>query len=148
MSERLSPLMHEEHQRCDALLAEGEEKLFGPNPNEGKQIVQEFIDETTRHFEVEEDLLFPALEMATGMTSGPTQVMRMEHDQMRGLLANMKQALSVNADQVASVAETLMILMQQHNLKEENILYPMMDQHLTEQLPELIAKAKELLRGN
>ena len=34
------------------------------------------------------------------------------------------------ADEYAGNAETLLIMMQQHNMKEENILYPMCDQHL------------------
>ena len=29
-----------------------------------------------------------------------------------------------------SQAESLLIMMQQHNMKEENVLYPMCDQHL------------------
>ncbi|TRZ68118.1 MAG: hemerythrin domain-containing protein, partial [Rhodocyclaceae bacterium] len=35
------------------------------------------------------------------------------------------------------VAETLLILMQQHNMKEENILYPMCDQALAAQVEQL-----------
>ena len=37
------------------------------------------------HLDMEEQLMFPAFEQATGMHSGPTQVMRAEHTQMRGL---------------------------------------------------------------
>ena len=36
------------------------------------------------------------------------------------------------------IAETLLIMMQQHNMKEENILYPMCDQHLAEEAEELV----------
>jgi hemerythrin-like domain-containing protein len=65
------------------------------------------------------------------MTSGPTEVMRGEHRQMRDLLAQMKDALtSRDADAFSGAAETLLILMQQHNMKEENILYPMCDNAL------------------
>jgi hemerythrin-like domain-containing protein len=35
-----------------------------------------------------------------------------------------------DGDEFAGEAETLLILMQQHNMKEENILYPMCDAHL------------------
>jgi iron-sulfur cluster repair protein YtfE (RIC family) len=38
----------------------------------------------------------------------------------------------------AGNAETLLIMMQQHNVKEENVLYPMCDQHLTAQVPTLL----------
>jgi hemerythrin-like domain-containing protein len=65
------------------------------------------------------------------MTSGPTEVMRGEHRQMRDLLGQMKGALaSKDSDAFGGAADTLLILMQQHNMKEENILYPMCDNAL------------------
>ena len=76
-------------------------------------------------------MLFPAFEAATGMSGGPTQIMRMEHAQMRDLLAQMDAALQQkNRDAFAGIADTLLIMMQQHNMKEENILYPMCDNSL------------------
>jgi Hemerythrin HHE cation binding domain. len=47
---------------------------------------------------------------------------------MRNLLARMSEAVS-NGDpeKILEVSETMMILMQQHNVKEEGILYPMAD---------------------
>ena len=75
------------------------------------------------------------------MHQGPTQVMRMEHQQMRNLLARMSEAVS-NGDpeEILEVGETMMILMQQHNVKEEGILYPMVDQHLASYREELIER--------
>ena len=65
------------------------------------------------------------------MTMGPTQVMRMEHQQMRDLLDQAQAAIMAgDAEEYMGQAETLLIMMQQHNMKEENILYPMCDQHL------------------
>ena len=46
-----------------------------------------------RHFDAEEAILFPAFEAHTGMSMGPTRVMRNEHDQMRELLDAAKKAL-------------------------------------------------------
>ena len=37
-----------------------------------------------------------------------------------------------NRDDYLGIADTLLILMQQHNMKEEQMLYNMMDQHLTD----------------
>ena len=34
--------------------------------------------------------MFPIFEEVTGMTQGPTMVMRMEHSQMRGILEDLK----------------------------------------------------------
>jgi DUF438 domain-containing protein len=57
--------------------------------------------------------------------------MRGEHRQMRDLLAQMKLALDErDGEGFGGAAETLLIMMQQHNMKEENILYPMCDNAL------------------
>ena len=40
-------------------------------------------------------------------------------------------------------AETLLIMTQQHNMKEENILYPMCDQHLADVSEALIGRLQE-----
>jgi hemerythrin-like domain-containing protein len=65
--------------------------------------------------------------------------MRMEHAQMRGLLQEMAGAVT-NADEsrYLGLSETLNMLMQQHNLKEENMLYPMSDQVLGDERDSLI----------
>jgi iron-sulfur cluster repair protein YtfE (RIC family) len=41
--------------------------------------------------------------------------------------------------------DSLMMLIQQHNMKEEQILYSMMDQFLSAQSETLLAKAGEVL---
>ncbi len=94
-----------------------------------------------RHFQMEETVLFPTFVEISGMLQGPTQVMRMEHQQMRNLLARMSEAVS-NGDpeEILEVGETMMILMQQHNVKEEGIFYPMADQHLASYQEELIER--------
>jgi DUF438 domain-containing protein len=74
------------------------------------------------------------------MSMGPTQVMRLEHAQMRTLLDDAADALNAgNADDYLGQADTLLIMMQQHNMKEESILYPMCDQHLVAELPQVLA---------
>jgi hemerythrin-like domain-containing protein len=91
------------------------------------------------HLAMEEEVLFPAFEAATGMTdSGPTFVMRMEHDQMRGLLDQMGAALE-RGDQNALLdqGDTLLMLIQQHNQKEEGMLYPMSERALASEWPAL-----------
>jgi hemerythrin-like domain-containing protein len=91
------------------------------------------------HFAMEEAVLFPAFEARTGMSMGPTQVMRSEHEQMRGLIRDMAQALAgSDQDNYLGQSETLNMLMQQHNLKEENMLYPMSDQVLAPDRDQLI----------
>lgn len=137
--------LQQHHQQCDELFASAEGAVANGDWARGEQTLNAFVAEMEKHFSCEEEDLFPAFETATGMTAGPTQVMRMEHSQMRSLMQGMKAALSArNADDYAGAAETLLILMQQHNMKEENILYPMCDQHVPEATAE---RVMEILGG-
>jgi hemerythrin-like domain-containing protein len=55
-------------------------------------------------------------------------IMRAEHVQIRGLIAEMKRDIEQQAaDHYLGISETLLILMQQHNAKEEQMLYVMCD---------------------
>ncbi|MFN3883708.1 MAG: hemerythrin domain-containing protein [Rhodocyclaceae bacterium] len=124
------PLRHH-HQHCDDLFVAtenavraGEWTLAGPS-------LSSFLNAMETHFAAEEETLFPAFEAASGMSMGPTQVMRHEHAQMRELFKQMREAITDrDAAAYASAADTLLVMMQQHNMKEENILYPMCDRHL------------------
>lgn len=119
------------HKHCDEIFARAEDACAGADWAAGEQAFTQLQSELETHFGSEEELLFPAFETATGMTSGPTEVMRGEHRQMRDLLQQMKGALTAkDSDAFGGAAETLLILMQQHNMKEENILYPMCDNAL------------------
>ena len=119
------------HKHCDELFADAEEACAGNDWTAGGPAFALLNDQLEIHFGSEEEILFPAFETATGMTSGPTEVMRGEHRQMRDLLAQMQGALvSRDGETFSGAAETLLILMQQHNMKEENILYPMCDNAL------------------
>ena len=119
------------HKHCDEIFADAEDACASGDWATGEKSFALLLNQLETHFTTEEELLFPAFESATGMTSGPTEVMRGEHRQMRDLLAQMKGALaSRDGDAFGGAAETLLILMQQHNMKEENILYPMCDNAL------------------
>ena len=123
--------MSDDHRRCDDVFAETEQAVANGDWAAAAECFGRFRDATLRHFDVEEGFLFPAFEQKTGMHMGPTQVMRMEHGQMRELFSAAAEALAArDADAYAGDAETLLIMMQQHNMKEENVLYPMCDQHL------------------
>ena len=103
---------------------------------------QSFDAAMRRHFAMEEEVLFPAIEAATGMHGpGPTMVMRNEHAQMRAVLDQMaRSAESGNLDEVLDHGDTLMMLIQQHNVKEEGMLYPLADQATGHEWEELRGK--------
>ena len=131
--------MTDDHRRCDDVFAEVEQAVGAGDWALAGETFSRFRNSVLQHFSTEESLLFPAFEQKTGMTMGPTQVMRSEHVQMRELMAAATDALAAkDADDYAGHAETLLIMMQQHNMKEENILYPMCDQHLADEAAELL----------
>ncbi|HLO64142.1 MAG TPA: hemerythrin domain-containing protein [Azonexus sp.] len=133
--------MSDDHRRCDDYFAEAEQALGNNNLQAARAAFGHFRTAVRAHLECEEKTLFPTFEAKTGMTMGPTQVMRMEHEQMRALLDEALAALEAgNTDEYLGVAETLLIMMQQHNMKEENILYPMCDQHLSAELPAVLER--------
>ena len=121
--------MTQDHRHCDDSYAAAEEKVAAGQWDEAGQSWTIFRSVLETHLNREESFLFPAFETQTGNTQGPTAMMRMEHEQMRSLVAEMDEAITArNADSFLGLAETLMILTQQHNMKEEQILYPMIDQ--------------------
>ena len=123
--------MTQDHRHCDDGYAIAEEKVAAGQWDEAGQSWTTFRNDTETHLKREEDCLFPAFEARTGNTQGPTVVMRMEHEQIRLLISEMDDAVAArNADAFLGLSETLMILTQQHNMKEEQILYPMSDQVL------------------
>ena len=127
----ITSAMQHHHKLCDDDFADAEDAARKGDWAACAATYGKFRTEMLAHFGVEEEVLFPAFEERTGMTGGPTQVMRSEHVQMRDLLRQMDEALAQkNADGFGGAAETLLIMMQQHNMKEENILYPMCDQAL------------------
>jgi iron-sulfur cluster repair protein YtfE (RIC family) len=119
------------HKHCDDLFAAAEAAAHKGHWVDCKVAFQRFRHEMNAHFATEEDVLFPAFERASGMTGGPTQMMRFEHAQMRDLLAALATSVvAADANGFCGTAETLLIMMQQHNMKEESILYPMCDRVL------------------
>jgi hemerythrin-like domain-containing protein len=120
-----------DHHACDNAFASAEDAVASENWGRARSLFGQFQAAMAHHLAMEEDVLFPAFESRTGMRGGPTEVMRMEHAQMRDLLQAMATAVAAgNRDSYLGLSETLNMLMQQHNLKEENILYPMSDRVL------------------
>ncbi len=144
----LTEPLHQHHKHCDELFADAEAAAAAKDWSRCKSMLERFRDEMEGHFRTEEEMLFPAFEAATGMTGGPTQMMRIEHAQMRELMGQMQAALAQTAGEAfAGAAETLLVFMQQHNMKEENILYPMCDRSLAGQAADLGPKLHEKLEA-
>jgi regulator of cell morphogenesis and NO signaling len=86
-----------------------------------------------RHMVWEEEVLFPFYEQKTGLyPAGPTNIMRKEHRKIREILESIDQKLRAFDANTKEEESTLFALLEIHSLKEENILYPVMDNYLTE----------------
>ncbi len=146
--QNIRDFMAGDHRHCDTFFADAERAVAGQAWGRATAAFSLFQQAVLRHFTAEETLLFPAFEEKTGMRMGPTQVMREEHVQMRQLMDAAHQALlAKDADDYSGYAETLLIMMQQHNMKEENVLYPMCDQHLGGQAEGLLPQLRQTLPG-
>lgn len=126
------PFFSQDHRDCDGAWGALEEAASNARGEETRTLWRDFAGRMERHFLMEEEVLFPAFEDATGMHgSGPTEVMRIEHNQMRGVLAQIGQRVEAgDFTGVLDHGDTLMMLIAQHNAKEENMLYPMADNAL------------------
>lgn len=120
-----------DHRACDDEFASAEVAVAQKNWDSARSLFERFQTAMAHHLAMEEKVLFPAFESRTHNSTGPTQVMRMEHEHMRELMQAMATAVAeTNQDRYLGLSETLNMLIQQHNLKEENMLYPMSDQVL------------------
>lgn len=129
--ETISKFLTQDHRRCDEFYAQAEAAAGEARWEAAGEAFRQFRDALLRHFRIEEELLFPAFEAASGNAFGPTAVMRLEHTQMRELLDGMVRALEDRDRQAyLGIADTLLVLLQQHNFKEERVLYPMSDSTL------------------
>jgi len=142
----ISQYMTPEHRECDTLFAQAEAWVADGEWEEAEKAYLRFADTTLLHFKKEEETIFPAFEKQTGSTQGPTQVMVFEHTQVKGLIGKMAEAIEhKDRDAYLSLAESMMILLQQHNMKEEQMLYAMTDRVIPhEQREEILSTIKAL----
>ena len=134
-----------DHRRCDDVFTKMEalasEKLL-----DAKETTKEFVGDMERHFQREERVMFPEFESKTGMVNGPTEMMRQEHSQMRNLMQQLLGAIeNSDKDKFFGLSETLMILLQQHNMKEEQMLYTMAQQHLSADADRIVEMMDSLI---
>jgi iron-sulfur cluster repair protein YtfE (RIC family) len=141
MSQTIASTLTEDHRRCDRLLAEVEGATARGDWATAQAESLELLQAMEGHFRFEEEVLFPPLESSEPMARGPTGVMRSEHRQIRVLLGELAQAAQANdrADTLG-LLETLHYSVQQHNAKEEGILYPLADRQLGDSAGALLAR--------
>ena len=143
--ETISSFLTQDHRTCDEEFASMENEVASENWEEANSKLIKFSSDLLHHFDMEEKVMFPTFESKTGMTQGPTTMMRMEHEQMRGLLEDLKNDVNAtDKNHFFGVSESLMMLMQQHNMKEEQMLYAMADAHLGDVVSDVVENMKAI----
>ena len=131
----ISNYMKVEHRECDQTFSAAEQAVIDGDFEKAEAVFLQFSNEILRHFKKEEESLFPTFEKLSGSSEGPTKVMRYEHEQVRGLIGKMAETIeNKDTDAYLSIAESMMILLQQHNMKEEQMLYSMCDRMIPQEL--------------
>jgi hemerythrin-like domain-containing protein len=139
MTDSIATFMTDDHQRCDHLLAACEQAVSGGDWNRLGEQVTDFSNALLGHFDMEEQVLFPELIAVSPWATGPTGMMTMEHGQMRALVNELNEAVvEQDADACLGILETLHLVIQQHNSKEEGILYPMAEESLGDRTPDIL----------
>lgn len=148
---------HKEIRRMLKILGKMSEKLRSGEKIERNvlekilEFIKIFADKC--HHGKEEDLLFPAMEEAgIPREGGPIGVMLYEHNVGRNAVKGMTEGIeefyqgNENArKKITENAEIYIELLDSHIYKEDNILYPMADMHLSEeQQKELLEKFEEV----
>ncbi|HTO46613.1 MAG TPA: hemerythrin domain-containing protein [Burkholderiales bacterium] len=137
---RVAETMSRDHAACDERFTAAEAAVAEGDLARAGSALAAFTAALERHLGVEESELFPAFEQRTGMTDGPTAMMRLEHAEMRELVRQLGAALdAADAAEFLGLTDTLNVLMQQHNLKEEQVLYALLDEALGSDAEPLLA---------
>ena len=134
MSEaNISITFEQDHDRLDGLFAafqEQKRKDFA----RAKEAFIAFKFGLQRHIVWEEDVLFPKWEENSGMAEdGPTQVMRTEHRLIGDCLEAIHRKVQVQNPDSDEEERRLLELLKAHNMKEERILYPSIDQVISDE---------------
>ena len=117
-----------DHQHLDALFHQFQ-SLKATDRTNAEKSFEEFKAGLERHIAWEEEILFLAFDRRFGhLQGGPTAVMRWEHQQIRQFLDAI--ALKLNQQDFATEEEEMGLeaVLCPHNQKEEDVLYPMIDQ--------------------
>ena len=124
----VSAFFQQDHDRLDALF-QSFQTLKRHDFSKAREAFKEFKFGLQRHIVWEEDLLFPLWEEKTGMSEGgPTFVMRNEHRQIGRQLEAIHDKVAEQDPESDQEERALLTLLGSHNMKEERVLYPAIDQ--------------------
>ena len=131
-TDSVTAYLQADHKRLDGLMNITRASVEAGDMEGATRYFSEFRAGLMRHIKIEEGLVFPEFEDATGLerSTGPTGVMRHEHaeiirllDLIRDLFSG-EQAIAVEFERLRGA---LVAVLRAHNEKEERIVYPMTD---------------------
>jgi len=142
----ISTFYEQDHDRLDELFKTFQQ-LKRSDFAKAKEAFNDFKSGLQRHIVWEEDLLFPLWEEKTGMSErGPTFVMRAEHRRIgQQLEAVHDKVVGQNLDSDQE-EQALLDLLGSHNMKEERVLYPAIDQMTSEKEREIVFRNMNNIR--
>ncbi len=134
---RITNFMSEDHDRLEAIFKQFQhsKKI---DPNLSNKLFYDFKIGLQRHIVWEEEILFNYLEnkkkalKSSASNSNPIALLRMHHTQIKDYLDKIHKKLEdmdMNTDQLES---WLIELLNEHNIQEEDIVYPWIDEELSE----------------
>lgn len=135
MSEQktISAFYEQDHDRLEELFKTFQ-KLKRSDFAKAKEAFKAFKFGLQRHIVWEEDLLFPLWEEKTGMSEGgPTFVMRAEHRRIGEQLEAIHEKVAEQNPDSEQEEQALLDILGSHNMKEERVLYPSIDQVTTQE---------------
>jgi iron-sulfur cluster repair protein YtfE (RIC family) len=142
----ISDYFEKDHDRLDELFKDFQ-KFKTTDFLRAKEFFVAFKFGLQRHIIWEEEILFPVFEKATGLfNEGPTHVMRLEHRMIGEKLESIHKKVQKKDPNSDQEEKELLLILSNHNEKEEKILYPAIDE-LAERLGttnEIFKKMREI----
>ena len=122
----VTELLCRDHRRLDSILADAKRCLVAGDLPRASARFAEFRVGLDHHIAAEESVLFPAFDKFTGGGGGGlTRVMRVEHAEIRRLMAEVASNLELgDEERHATPLAALTARIYAHNGKEERMLYP------------------------
>jgi hemerythrin-like domain-containing protein len=133
-----------DHKRCDDLFSRVATSVALKEWLHAEEYFQLFNRALDRHLRVEETVVFPAFENAIRGSGAPIAMLRVEHQRIRAIVDRMFDSLC-RYDPVDFTlhTETYALMMQQHSMKEEDMLYPLLDRILGVRTAEIVEAMRE-----
>ena len=130
----IANFMEQDHDRLDEIFEHFQAIKPTDTPNAQSRF-HEFVTGLRRHIVWEEDILFPVFEAQAEMVQdhGPTAVMRSEHRQIQSFLDQIQTKVAEGDFDTEEAEQGLLQVLTSHNVKEEKILYPWIDNCVTEE---------------